>query len=125
MIRFFFERRKLTHEQDDEFNIFTERLTGKFKAQFSKFSVEEQESYSQENMNLRALLGLDPDHVYTVDNFSSEVTLERALRLLFNARYGHDDISQRISPHKHYGASIAPEFKNVIKSKKIQLRKTI
>ena len=75
-------------DRDDDSDYFDTGLTAKIKAQFNKMSAEEQESYSQENMNLRALLRLDPNHVYTTEDLQSESILERALRLLFNAEKG-------------------------------------
>ncbi|MCJ1268526.1 hypothetical protein MMC22_008414, partial [Lobaria immixta] len=47
-----------------------------------------QQQYSPADMNLCALLSLDPDKVYLVEDLEDEETLDRALRLLFLARYG-------------------------------------
>ena len=82
----------------NEFSFFTEGFTGKFKAQFNKFSAEKQKTYSRNDMNLRVLLRLDRNQIYTVEDLRNEMTLERALRLLFDTLYGHDNIFNRISP---------------------------
>lgn len=58
------------------------------KEQYGKLSSKQQEEWSPADMNLRALLTLDPTKVYGVKDLEDEMTLDRALRLLFAARYG-------------------------------------
>lgn len=58
------------------------------KEQYGKLSSKQQEEWSPADMNLRALLTLDLTKVYGVKDLEDEMTLDRALRLLFAARYG-------------------------------------
>lgn len=53
-------------------------------------------------MNLRALLRLDPQKLYTTENLEKEEILERALRILFHERNGQQTEYVRISPHITY-----------------------
>jgi hypothetical protein len=53
-------------------------------------------------MNLRRLLKLSPTKVYTEKDLEDPETLDRALRLLFVARFGQVNQHIRISPHVEY-----------------------
>ncbi|MCJ1266242.1 hypothetical protein MMC22_006125 [Lobaria immixta] len=69
------------------------------KGHYNKLSAREQEEWSPADMNLRALLSLDPDKVYAVEDLNDELTLDRALRLLFAARFVQRNQHLQISPH--------------------------
>lgn len=72
------------------------------KARYNKLDARKQEDWSPTDMNLYALLSLDPEKSYTIDDLDHEETLDRALRLLFLARYGQRQQHFRISPHISY-----------------------
>lgn len=72
------------------------------KTNFYKLTKTEQENFSQEEMNIRFLLKLNPTRVYTLEDLNETETLDRGLRLLFHARYGQTKQHMKISPHVEY-----------------------
>lgn len=62
----------------------------------------EQEAWDQDTIVLRHLLTLDPRRTYTVADLADNDILDRALRLLFRARFGQDREYVRISPYIRY-----------------------
>ncbi|KAL8643617.1 MAG: hypothetical protein Q9226_008238, partial [Calogaya cf. arnoldii] len=61
-----------------------------------------QEAYDQDQIYLKQLLSLPQDYHYTVADLEHEEIHERALRLLYRARFGQEhDISSK-SPHIKY-----------------------
>ena len=69
---------------------------------YNKLPRKDQESFDQDEISLRALLGLDPDRVYTIEDLNDEEVHDRALRLLYRARFGQVNEYARISPHINY-----------------------
>ena len=69
---------------------------------YNKLPREDQESFDQAEVSIRALLGLDPDRVYTIEDLNDEEVHDRALRLLYRARFGQVNEYARISPHINY-----------------------
>ena len=69
---------------------------------YNKLPRKDQESFDQDEISLRALLGLDPDRVYTIEDLNDEEVHDRALRLLYRARLGQVNEYARISPHINY-----------------------
>ena len=71
--------------------------TKKSRQNYSKLTSIEQEQYNQDEMNFRYLLSLSPTRIYTVEDMDDIEVLDRALRLLFHARFGQDQQYMRIS----------------------------
>ena len=69
---------------------------------YNKLPRKDQESFDQDEISLRALLGLDPNRVYTIEDLDDEEVHDRALRLLYRARFGQVNEYARISPHINY-----------------------
>lgn len=72
------------------------------KAHYDTLGASEQELFSQDHMNLHALLSLSPDKVYTAADLEEEEVLERALRLLVHARNGQANQHVQMGPHITY-----------------------
>lgn len=75
-------------------------------------------------MNLRALLSLDPDKFYSVEDLEDEEMLDRALRLLFLARYGQRQQHLRISSHISYdqlGRAVSDSIETKLKMDEAEL----
>lgn len=60
------------------------------------------EKLNQDDFNLKALLRYDKDLVYTKEHLANPLVLDRALRLLMQARFGQESSYWRISPHINY-----------------------
>ena len=90
--------------------------TKKLRQNYSKLTPIEQEQYNQDEMNLRYLLSLSPTRIYTVEDLNDVEILDRALRLLFHARFGQDQQYMRISPHVTYD-KLPSKVSNAIKAK--------
>ena len=69
---------------------------------YNKLPRKDQESFDQDEISLRALLSLDPNRVYTIEDLNDEEVHDRALRLLYRARFGQVNEYARISPHISY-----------------------
>ena len=67
-------------------------------------------------MVLRQLLSLSPDRIYTVEDLADNELLDRALRLLYRARFGQSNGYSRISPHIRYD-KLQPDIVSGIKDK--------
>ena len=65
---------------------------------YNKLPRKDQESFDQDEISLRALLGLDPDRLYTIEDLNDEGVHDRALRLLYRARFGQVNEYARICP---------------------------
>lgn len=72
------------------------------KAHYDTLGALEQELFSQDHMNLHALLSLSSDKIYTAADLEEEEVLERALRLLVHARNGQASQHVRMGPHITY-----------------------
>lgn len=91
------------HEELTMDDLALESITTKsLKAKYSKMSSQEQENWTPDEMNIRSLLSLSPDRVYTVEDLNNEEILDRGLRILFHARYGQRKQFMRVSPHITY-----------------------
>ena len=86
----------------------------KAKDAFKHMTAYEQEIYDQDELNIRMVLHLDPDYVYTHMDLEEPETLERALILLCQARFGADEPHLRISPHIKYD-SFPPNILQAVK----------
>ena len=58
--------------------------------------------YDQNELNERNLLRYTPDKIYTKADLETQNILNRAIRLLFQARFGQETSFWRISPHIKY-----------------------
>jgi hypothetical protein len=67
-----------------------------------KMDKEQMENFDQDDLNERNLLRFKKDYVYTTADLQEPHVLERALRLLFQARFGQEASYWRISPHISY-----------------------
>ena len=83
---------------------------------YHRLTRKEQEAFDQDQMGLRNLLSLSPDKIYTRDDLSDREILNRALRLLYRARFGQAHEYIRISPHIRYD-KLHPSVVQSIKSK--------
>lgn len=72
------------------------------KKMFRQQSMALQEAFSQEEYNLRLLLSLPKDKVYTPTDLTDPAILERALRILFSRRIGMNSPIARLGPHITY-----------------------
>jgi hypothetical protein len=57
--------------------------TLRLRQNYAKLSVAEQEAFNQNEMNLKQLLSLDSDHVYTIKDLENLMHLTRGLQLCF------------------------------------------
>lgn len=69
---------------------------------YDKMSRKDQESWDQDGWNLRTLLALSPERIYTLEDLDDQEIHDRALRLLYRARFGQTRDYARISPHINY-----------------------
>lgn len=83
-------------------DILEAKTTKKWRQDLLKQPVSVQEAFDQEDFNLRQLLALSAKKMYGKDNLEDEKTLDRALRLLYMAKFGQVDMNTRISPHIQY-----------------------
>ncbi len=98
------------------------------KAQYEKLSRAEQKQFSQKKMNLRRLLKLSFTKVYTKKNLKNSKTLDRALRLLFVARFDQVNQHIRINSHVEYDRLlrlILNIIQTKMKKKNAQLQKCL
>ena len=72
------------------------------KKRFAKLDRQVQEDFHQDTMSTEFLLSLDPNKKYAIADLDSKIHLERALRLLFLAKFGRDQMYHRINPHIQY-----------------------
>ncbi|MCJ1428041.1 hypothetical protein MMC29_005948 [Sticta canariensis] len=77
------ENKKLTMNDFVLESITTKAL----KAKYTKIGSKKQENWTPNKMNIRLLLSLSPDRVYTVEDLDSKKVLNRALQILFYAQY--------------------------------------
>jgi hypothetical protein len=80
----------------------TQYTVQQLKRNFRRLEYADQEQFDQDEMNLRLILSLSPDRVYTMEDLNDKDVLDRALRLLFINRSGQENLSMRISPHIKY-----------------------
>lgn len=93
----------LQEDPDIKYDIVLESKTTKtLRKDFMKLTASQQEAFNQDEMNLRQLLSLSPDRVYTLEDLEDSDVLDRALRLLYQARFGQTRQNTRISPHINY-----------------------
>jgi hypothetical protein len=59
-------------------------------------------NFDQNNLNERNLLKFDPNKLYYRANLEQSYILNRALRLLFQARFGQETSHWKISPYINY-----------------------
>jgi hypothetical protein len=59
-------------------------------------------SYNQNNINKKTLLKFNPDKMYAREDFIDQTVLDRAIKLLFQARFGQEVHAWRISPYIKY-----------------------
>jgi hypothetical protein len=69
---------------------------------YKQHNQDIREAFHQEELNLRLLLSLRPDRVYTTIDLQEQHILDRALRLLFSRRVGSATHSVRLGPHIDY-----------------------
>jgi hypothetical protein len=75
-----------------------------FKKHFRQLGLIRGEDYDQEKMNIEYLLRFDGHKVYQEVDLGDEKFLDRALRLLYRARFGQEAQNARISVHVKYSA---------------------
>jgi hypothetical protein len=75
-----------------------------FKKHFRQLGLIRGEDYDQEKMNVEYLLRFDGHKVYQEADLGDERFLDRALRLLYRARFGQEAENARISVHVKYSA---------------------
>ena len=104
--------------QDDggDYLLLQPKSNRQMREYYNKLSRKDQESFDQDEISLRTLLGLDPDRVYTIEDLTDEEVHDRALRLLYRARFGQLNEYARISPHINYD-QLDRTVSNHIKSK--------
>ena len=78
------------------------RTRRQMRQYYNNLTRKEQETWDQDEWNLRNLLTLSPDRVYTLEDLADEDIHDRALRLLYRARFGQSRDYARISPHINY-----------------------
>lgn len=104
------------------------RTTKKWHQDLLKQPVSVQEAFDQDNFNLRQLLALSPKKVYGIDNLEDEKTLDRALRLLYMAKFGQLDMNTWISPHIQYNKlpiAVANSIASKLKVEEGQVRDSL
>jgi hypothetical protein len=72
------------------------------KKRYAVLNLFEKEKFDQERMNLEYLLEFNPNTVYTEKSLENERILDRALRLLYRARFGQEKENARIGVHIKY-----------------------
>jgi hypothetical protein len=75
-----------------------------FKKHFCQLGLIRGEDYDQERMNIEYHLRFDGHKVYQEADLGDERILDRALRLLYRARFGQGAKNARISVHVKYPA---------------------
>ncbi len=84
-------------------NLMLKSRTIKFlKQQFVKLFKNDQEQFDQKQFYFKQLFILNLTKIYTIENLKNEKFLDRALRLLYLARFERRDIQIRISFHIIY-----------------------
>ena len=103
-------------------------LTSNLKKEYAQWSFEVQESFNQDDLHLRRLLSLGPDHLYVADDLEDVDVLDRALRLLFANKFGSDNVGIRLSPHIKYNnlpAAVVAAIKAKYKTEETQLQEAL
>ena len=95
------------------------RTTKTIRQNYSKLSRKDQESFDQDTIVLRQLLSLDPKRIYVLEDLDNEDIHDRALRLLYRARFGQDNDYTRISPHIRYDKLCKETIQQINKSIKM------
>ena len=95
------------------------RTTKTIRQNYSKLSRKDQEAFDQDSIVLRQLLSLDPKRIYVLEDLDNEDIHDRALRLLYRARFGQDNDYTRISPHIRYDKLRKETIQQINKSIKI------
>lgn len=78
------------------------RATKTIRFNYSKMRKKDQEAFDQDTIVLRQLLTLDPKKIYVDQDLEDPDIHDRALRLLYRARFGQDNEYTRISPYIRY-----------------------
>ena len=103
--------------QDDGNDIVLRSRTYRsLRESYSKLTRKQQEDFDQDTLHLRTLLRLSPTRVYTLDDLDDPEIHDRALRLLYRARFGQENEYIRVGPHIKYN-KLAPEVVEAIKQK--------
>jgi primosomal protein N' len=68
------------------------------RSHFKSLAKEEQEAFSQEEMNMLQILDLDPTKRYIDMDLDQHDILDRALRLLNVAKFGQGEEHMHVSP---------------------------
>lgn len=83
---------------------------------YARLTRKQQEDFDQDTLHPRTLLSLSPTRVYTLDDLQDPEICDRALRLLYRARFGQEHEYIRVCPHIKY-KKLAPEVVETIKQK--------
>jgi carboxypeptidase C (cathepsin A) len=86
------------------------------RQQFVKLFKNDQEQFDQKQFNFKQLLILNLTKIYTIENLKNEKFLDRALRLLYLARFERRDIQTRVNSHIIYD-KLSITVVNVIQAK--------
>jgi hypothetical protein len=99
-----------------------------FKTQYAKLNKVEQKQFSQKKMNFRRFFKLSSIKIYMKKNLDDSEILNRALRLLFVARFDQVNQHIRINSHVEYD-KFSKLILNIIhvkmKKKNAQLQKCL
>jgi hypothetical protein len=99
-----------------------------FKQQFVKLFKNDQEQFDQKQFYFKQLLILNLTKIYTIENLKNEKFFDRALRLLYLAKFERRDIQIRINFHIIYD-KLFIIIVNVIQAKQnvkeIQVKKSM
>ncbi|KFY97411.1 hypothetical protein V500_02085 [Pseudogymnoascus sp. VKM F-4518 (FW-2643)] len=90
------------YEDDGEYGDGSALTTDEMKKAFRQQALEFQESFNQEEYNMRLLLSIPVNKVFTVTDLNNPAILERALRILFCRRIGMSSPTARLGPHITY-----------------------
>ncbi|OBT75776.1 hypothetical protein VF21_05558 [Pseudogymnoascus sp. 05NY08] len=93
--------------------------TAELKKAFQHQAIGLQESFSQEEFNLRLLLSLPRDKIYTIADLNDPMILERGLRILFCRRIGSSSPVARLGPHITYSmvpAELRKKFNQIMEN---------
>ncbi|KAI4188332.1 MAG: hypothetical protein L6R41_002206 [Letrouitia leprolyta] len=96
------------------------RTTAEIRRTYSRLTKTEQEDFDQDTIALKQLLTMDPKKVYSIKDLETPDVLDRALRLLFRARFGQAQEYVRISPHIKYDKLSKETLKAIERNTKIQ-----
>lgn len=89
--------------RDEDVEVLLESRTRKqMRKTYNSLTRKKQEQWDQDEWNLRMLLSLSPDRIYTVQDLEIEEIHDRALRLLYRLRFGQSKDYARVSPHINY-----------------------